>query len=143
MSTDKTFTGLTHLLNLRGREKDKLQTEVAAKQMLEERFEQNIHKLEALCSGAKVAGGGAIHAMNATGYKAAMKQLSHEQQQDLALHRKDMQLTQAALVEAARKREAIDKILAQKKTALAKARVHSEQKMSDELAAMVWSRGRH
>jgi flagellar export protein FliJ len=142
MSADKSLKGLTHLLTLREREKERLQTEVAAKHLLAERFEQNISKLETLSSNMKPHGGSVIHSVNAAIYKHTMKQLAYEQQQDLALHRKDMQVSQDALVEAAQKREAINKILVQKRYHLAKARSHAEQKRTDEMASQVWARGR-
>lgn len=142
MNADKLLKGLTHLLVLRERERDRLQTEVAAKFMLAERFEQNIRRLETLGSDLKPHAGNAIHSINAAIYKHSMKQLAHEQQQDLILHRKDMQVSQDALVEAARKREAINKILHQKKLRLEKARSHAEQKRTDEMASQLWARGR-
>jgi flagellar export protein FliJ len=132
------------LLTLRRRDGEKLETELAAKRRLQERYRRNIERLEQLnaASGASAAAGHPALAMNCAGYKSHLAGLKQTQQQDLRLAEADAEVSRGRL-EAARRRE---EQVRQLREALALDWWHqmqrAEQKRTDETAGQAWLRGR-
>ncbi|POZ63472.1 flagellar export protein FliJ, partial [Chromobacterium alticapitis] len=94
------------LLTLRRRDGEKLETELAAKRRLQERYRRNIERLEQLsaASGASASAGHPALALNCAGYKSHLNGLMQSQRQDLRLAEADAEISRGRL-EAARRRE--------------------------------------
>ncbi|OWY39971.1 flagellar export protein FliJ [Xenophilus sp. AP218F] len=143
MSADQ-IKRLGLLVQLRERDKDKLEAELAKKRRLQERYQRNIERLDALCA-ASGASGGAGHpalALNRAGYKGHLQQLLHGQRQDLKLAEADAAVCQRALLAADLRREQVALARAEAQEEWRRAEGRREQKLNDELAGQAWLRGR-
>lgn len=145
MSTDTTRS-LNTLVDLRGREVDRLAAAMAEKQAMRERFQGNLDRLERLTTGgsSQLLAGTRLPlalSMNQAGYKQAVLAMADTHRQDLALHEADMAVTQRALHLAAQKREVLGQVLDDRVARLRLARDRQDQKRLDEMATQVWARG--
>jgi len=147
MSANNTNRSLTTLVDLRGREVDRLAASMADKQAVRERFQSNLERLERLGSG----GSGQSQAgdrlplalsMNHAGYKQAVLAMADTHRHDLALHEADMAVTQRALHLASRQREVLGLVLDEQVMRLRQARDRRDQKRLDDLATQMWTRGK-
>jgi flagellar export protein FliJ len=136
------ISSLARLVDVREREVDRLQSELAAKEAVRVRFQGNLERMANLCtdSGASGALPAALRA-NCANFKQAVLQMAETHRQDLALHEADMAVTQRALKAAAVKQEVLGDVLARQQRLVVQARTRVERKREDELAAQVWIRG--
>jgi flagellar export protein FliJ len=142
MTRQHLVKSLGTLVDLRGREVDRLSAEMAEKAAVRARFHANLARMQGLCAGGVVQGGQPMAlAMNRAGYKQALLHMVAEHQQDLALHEADMAVTQRALTAAAQKREVLGQVLTQQREQVQMEHGKREQKHQDDLAAQVWWRG--
>ncbi|AKJ30366.1 flagellar export protein FliJ [Caldimonas brevitalea] len=133
---------LNRLIELREREVERLNVEVANKRAVGDRYRRSLERMTALCegSGASAALPPAL-SLNCGNYKQAMLGMVDLHRQDLALHEADMAVSQRALDAAARKQEVFQQLLARRQAQLLREHESREQKRQDELATQVWWRG--
>ncbi|MYM98960.1 flagellar export protein FliJ [Duganella vulcania] len=133
---------LTTLVALRNTEVERLQTELAEKESLRERYQKNLERLTGLYTNSGPSGN--LHpalAGNCGDYKQAVMQMADSHRLDLHMHEADMAVSQQALNAAWAKREVLGKVLSkQQKVVLAQQNVQ-ERKQQDELATQLWIRG--
>lgn len=138
----KSLHSLNRLIDLREREVDCLQADVAAKETLRRRYRGNIDRLEELCGGSGASGTLApVLALNCGAFKQAVLQLAASHRESLALHEADMAVMQGALAAASRRHESLGQVLARQREQNRLAEQLREQKGQDELAGQVWARG--
>lgn len=139
----KSLHSLNRLVDLRGREVDRLQAEMAAKEAVRRRFHGNLDRLAELCAGSGASGAlSPTLALNCGGYKQSVLELAASHRESLALHEADMAVTQRALLAASQRREVLGQVLEQHQERGRQAQQVREQKRQDELATQVWVRGR-
>lgn len=132
---------LGRLLDLRGREVDRLSAHLAQKEILRQRFQANLERLDDLAAGPSSAGVVPLAlSLNRAAYKQGVLQLIDQHRQDLALHEADMAVTQKALGAASRQREVMQRVSERAQQQLRTEQGRREQKRQDELAAQVWGR---
>lgn len=139
MSAAQTVNTLARLVQLRQREVDLRLAEIAEKQSVRERYQRNLAQLDALSRGAS-GSATPVAAVNSAQYKQAVLLLASTHRSDLAQHDMDMQATRQALIEASRKREALNQLLLRERQNLQRDQSAREQKRQDEMAAQVWNR---
>ena len=133
---------LTTLVALRNTEVERLQTEMAEKASLRERYQKNLDRLTGLYvnSGAS----GQLHpalAGNCGDYKQAVMVMADNHRVDLYLHEADMAVSQQALNAAWARREVLGKVLDKQHKVVQKEQHSKERKQHDELATQAWWRG--
>ncbi len=134
---------IRRLLDLRGREVDRLSADMAARRSVRERYRNNLRRLEHLCQtlGPSASLPPAL-SLNCAEYKQAVLELAHVHRDDLALHEADMAVAQTALTTAYQKHQALGSVVARRQACEQRERTSREQKRQDEIAAQVWLRGR-
>jgi flagellar export protein FliJ len=145
MSTPKKplIHSLSRLVDVREREVDRLQSELAAKEAVRVRYQGNLERMAALC--AESGPSGALPAalrVNCANFKQQVLQMADVHRQDLALHEADMAVSQRALAAAAVKNEVLGEVLARQRRQVQRAEACVERKREDDLASQVWIRGR-
>lgn len=141
MSNKAKLRGLDTLLTLRQRETDRLTSEISHQRTLQERFKNNIVRLENLYADSGYGGNfNPALSTNCGDYKQAVLQLANAQRQDLALHEKDMEITHHAFIKATRKREALSHVLAIQTNKMRREKNAIDQKRQDEIATQLWLR---
>jgi flagellar export protein FliJ len=133
---------LTTLVALRNTEVERLQTEMAEKANLRERYQKNLDRLTGLYTNSGASG--ALHmalAGNCGDYKQAVMQLADTHRLDLHMHEADMAVSQQALNAAWMKREVLGKVLDKQHQVVRKEQYVQERKQHDELATQAWFRG--
>ncbi|QEL55731.1 flagellar export protein FliJ [Chromobacterium paludis] len=132
------------LLTLRRRDGEKLETELAAKWRLQERYRRNIERLEQLsaASGATAAAGHPALALNCAGYKSHLSGLAQAQRQDLKLAEADAEISRGRLEAARRREEQVRQLRDEAVSGWRAERSRAEQKRTDEAAGQAWLRGR-
>ncbi|SFU64067.1 flagellar export protein FliJ [Pseudoduganella namucuonensis] len=133
---------LSTLVELRSTEVERLQTEMAAKKSLQERYQKNLDRLNGLCQASGASGKLPLAlASNCGDYKQAVMQMADSHRLDLSMHEADMAVSQRALNAAYVKREVLDNVLQKKQQAVVKEGNRLERKQHDELATQLWLRG--
>ncbi|OBU85159.1 flagellar export protein FliJ [Chromobacterium subtsugae] len=134
---------LNLLLQLRERDSRQLETELAGKRRLQERYRRNIARLEELnaASGASAAAGHPALALNCAGYKSHLAGLSQSQRQDLQLAEADAAVSQRQLLAARQRQEQAELLRDQSLLAWRDEQARTEQKRTDEAAGQAWLRG--
>ncbi|MBT2868237.1 flagellar export protein FliJ [Chromobacterium violaceum] len=132
------------LLRLRERDGERLETELAAKRRLQERYRRNIERLDQLsaASGPSAGAGHPALALNCAGYKRHLLDLRQSQQQDLQLAQADAEVSQSRLQDARRREEQVKLLREEKLLEWRTAQSRAEQKRTDEAAGQAWMRGR-
>jgi flagellar export protein FliJ len=143
----KQLAGFSTVVDLREREKERLQGELAAKHALAERYRKNVVRLEELCASAGPSGSlnGAqlsVMSQNRGDYKQAVMRMADDHRNELHLHEAAMRIAQQALTVAVHKHEALDQVLARRREGLQRSEARGEQKRQDELATQSWWRER-
>jgi flagellar export protein FliJ len=137
---------LNTLVDLREREVERLSTDMAAKQLVKDRYVLNLERMARLCETlGPVASQGLVNVaqtLNTAYFKAAVTQMADQHRQDLALHEADMAVTGQALKDAATRQEVLQQLLTRHQQTLQRERQVREQKQQDDLATQVWLRGR-
>ncbi|SEN13812.1 flagellar export protein FliJ [Duganella sp. CF517] len=133
---------LTTLVALRNTEVERLQTEMAEKQNLRERYQKNLDRLTGLYTNSGASGN--LHpalAGNCGNYKQAVMQMADSHRLDLHMHEADMAVSQQALNAAWAKREVLGKVLVTQQKVVLKQQDAKERKQHDDLATQAWLRG--
>jgi flagellar export protein FliJ len=133
---------LERLVDVREREVDRLQAQLAQKESQRARYHANLDRMASLCrdSGASGALAAAL-STNCADFKQAVLQMAATHRQDLQLHEADMAVTEHALKAAAARQDVLGDVLARQRRLVLAARARGERKREDELAAQVWQRG--
>jgi len=141
MSQQK-IRNLTTLVALRNTEVERLQTEMAEKTSMRDRYQKNLERLTSLYTNSGPSGN--LHpalAGNCGDYKQAVMAMADSHRLDLHMHEADMAVSQQALNAAWAKREVMGKVLSKEQKAVSQQQNVKERKQSDELATQLWLRG--
>lgn len=142
MSQQHTIRNLTTLVALRNTEVERLQSEMAEKTSVRERYQKNLERLTGLYTNSGASGNLPLAlAGNCGDYKQAVMRLADNHRLDLSMHEADMAVSQQALNAAWVKREVLDKVLTKQHKVLQKQQGVQERKQHDELASQLWFRG--
>lgn len=142
MTPPTKIRSLSTLVSLRTTEVERLQTEMAAKESLRERYQKNLDRLTGLYQNSGASGKLPLAlASNCGDYKQAVMQMVDSHKLDLTMHEADMAVSQRALNAAFVKREILGHVLHKEKKALASQEQAKERKQQDELATQLWLRG--
>jgi len=140
--SEHTIRNLTTLVALRDTELERLQTEMAEKASLRERYQKNLERLTSLYTSSGPSGNLPLAlASNCGDYKQAVMQMADNHRMDLSMHEADMAVAQQALNLARLKREALGKVLSKQQKAVLQQQSAQERKQHDELATQLWMRG--
>ncbi|KQV80737.1 flagellar export protein FliJ [Massilia sp. Root351] len=132
---------LSTLVDLRSSEVTRLQTEMAAKETVRERYQKNLERLTGLYQNSGASGKLPMAlASNCGDYKQAVMQMADSHRLDLSMHEADMAVSQRALTAAYVKREVLDQVLQKKQLAEVHQEQAKERKQHDELATQLWLR---
>jgi flagellar export protein FliJ len=141
MKKPAVIASLSTLIDLRGLAVDKLTAELARKATMRERYRSNIDRMVGLCAGNSSTSQASLSialSINGAHYKQAVLQMADTHRADLTLHEADMAVTQRALIDAARRREVLGQVLAQKQTLLDTAERRVDQRAQDDMGARQW-----
>jgi flagellar export protein FliJ len=142
MSDVHKIRSLSTLVNLRTNEVERLQTEMAAKESLRDRYQKNVDRLTGLYKASGASGKLPLAlASNCGDYKQAVMQMVDSHKLDLTMHEADMAVSQRALTAAFVKREVLGQVLQKQQKVLAGQEQAKERKRQDELATQLWLRG--
>src|SRR4051812_37693169 len=133
---------LTTLVSLRNTEVERLQTEVAEKASVRDRYQKNLERLTGLYTNSGASGN--LHpalAGNCGDYKQAVMQMADSHRLDLHMHEADMAVSQKALNAAWAKREVLGKVRVKQQAVVLKQQNAKDRKQHDELATQLWLRG--
>jgi flagellar export protein FliJ len=137
-----TIRSLSTLVDMRSNEVDKLQTEMAAKENVRERYRKTLDKLTSLYESSGPSGRLPMAlALNCGDYKQGVMAMAEHQRVNLHMHEADMAVSQRALTAAYVKREVLGQVLERHQDAAATAQRAQERKRHDELATQLWYRG--
>jgi flagellar export protein FliJ len=137
-----TIRNLTTLVALRNTEVERLQTEMAEKASLRERYQKNLDRLTGLYTNSGASGNLPLAlAGNCGDYKQAVMQMADNHRLDLNMHEADMAVSQQALNAAWAKREVLGKVLSKQQKVVLQQQHVKERKQHDELATQAWFRG--
>ncbi|KQZ32532.1 flagellar export protein FliJ [Duganella sp. Root1480D1] len=140
--TTTTIRSLSTLVDMRSNEVDKLQTEMAAKESVRERYQKTLDKLTNLYESSGPSGRLPMAlALNCGDYKQGVMAMADSQRLNLHMHEADMAVSQRALTAAYVKREVLGQVLERHQDAAATAQRAQERKRHDELATQLWYRG--
>ncbi|NLG76942.1 MAG: flagellar export protein FliJ [Xanthomonadaceae bacterium] len=151
MSASRRIQRLGQLVALRERDVERLGAEMAEKRATQQRYLNNLARLDELCLSSG-ASGMALDpgqpqkllspalSLNVGGYKQAVMNMAAAHRVDLSLHEAEMLNTQRLMTAAARRHEALDQALTRRRAILQRHRAVREQKRQDDLAAQVWLR---
>ncbi len=137
-----TIRNLSTLVELRSNEVEKLQSEMAAKESVRERYQKTLDKLTNLYESSGASGRLPMAlAINCGDYKQGVMAMADSQRMNLHLHEADMAVSQRALTAAYVKREVLGQVLERHQHAAVTAQHAQERKRHDELATQLWFRG--
>jgi flagellar export protein FliJ len=137
-----TIRNLTTLVSLKNTELERLQTEMAEKTTLRERYQKNLERLTGLYTNSGASGNLPLAlAGNCGDYKQAVMQMADNHRLDLHMHEADMAVSQQALNAAWVRREVLGKVLSKHQKVELKQQSEQERKRHDELATQLWVRG--
>ncbi|WP_051293542.1 flagellar export protein FliJ [Pseudoduganella violaceinigra] len=140
--TQHTIRSLSTLVDMRSNEVDKLQTEMAAKENVRERYKKTLDRLTDLYQSSGASGRLPMAlALNCGDYKQGVMALADHQRLNLHMHEADMAVSQRALTAAYVKREVLGQVLERHQHAAVTAQHSQERKRHDELATQLWYRG--
>jgi len=133
---------LDTLADLRERERDRLEADLATRRMTQQRFQTNLARLEQLAQGGSSTGGNLPLALslNNANYKQAVLQLADRHRQDLALHEAQMAQAQQALQGAALDHLVMGKVRERQQALVGRLQAGRDQKTQDEMANQAWLR---
>jgi len=141
-NTQHTIRSLSTLVDMRSNEVDKLQSEMAAKESVRDRYKKSLDKLTSLYESSGPSGRLPMAlALNCGDYKQGVMAMADSQRLNLHMHEADMAVSQRALTAAYVKREVLGQVLERHQDAAATAQRAQERKRHDELATQLWFRG--
>lgn len=133
---------LSTLVALRNTEVERLQTEMAEKASVRERYQKNLDRLTGLYTNSGASGNLPLAlAGNCGDYKQAVMQMAANHKLDLNMHEADMAVSQLALNAAWVRREVLGKVLSKQQKVVVQEKNVIERKQHDELATQLWYRG--
>ncbi|NRR31985.1 flagellar FliJ family protein [Oxalobacteraceae bacterium] len=133
---------LSTLVALRNTEVERLQTEMAEKASVRERYQKNLDRLTGLYTNSGASGNLPLAlAGNCGDYKQAVMQMAANHKLDLNMHEADMAVSQLALNAAWVRREVLGKVLSKQQKVVDQEKNVIERKQHDELATQLWYRG--
>src|SRR6202000_2496703 len=138
MSQQK-IRNLTTLVALRNTEVERLQTEMAEKTNVRDRYQKNLERLTSLYTNSGASGN--LHpalAGNCGDYKQAVMAMADSHRLDLHMHEADMAGSQQALNAAWAKREVLGKVLNKQQKLFVREQNVKERRQHDELATQLW-----
>ncbi|WP_077033549.1 flagellar FliJ family protein [Pelomonas sp. KK5] len=130
---------LDTLIELRGRDLEARQADLAGKQVVCARIEANIERLHALMDGVSTAQAPSL-AENTAAYKTSLLELAEGQRRELEQRRQHVEQAREAVLDAARRKQVLEQLLQQSRARAQFARQRQQQKQQDELATQMWSR---
>lgn len=140
--TTTTIRSLSTLVDMRSNEVERLQSEMAAKENVRERYKKTLDKLTDLYQSSGPSGRLPMAlAVNCGDYKQGVMAMADSQRLNLHMHEADMAVSQRALTAAYVKREVLGQVLERHQDAAATAQRAQERKRHDELATQLWYRG--
>ena len=140
--SEHTIRNLTTLVALRDTELERLESAMAEKASLRDRYQKNLERLTSLYTSPGPSGNLPLAlASNLGDYKQAVMQMADTHRMDLSMHEADMAVAQQALNLARLKREALGKVLTKQQKAVLQQQSALERKQHDELATQLWMRG--
>jgi len=140
--SEHTIRNLTTLVALRDTELERLESAMAEKASLRDRYQKNLERLTSLYTSSGPSGNLPLAlASNCGDYKQAVMQMAENHRMDLSMHEADMAVAQQALNLARLKREALGKVLTKQQKAVLQQQSALERKQHDELATQLWMRG--
>ncbi len=129
------------LIDLRTRDLEKCQAELAARRSLCTRVEKNIERLGQLMEGVSTdASVSTALAINTSAYKQSLLELLDAQRRELVLRQAEAAQAQVAVTDAARQHEVLSQLLQQTRARALLAQSRQAQKVQDDLATQVWMR---
>ena len=141
-NTQHTIRSLSTLVDMRSNEVDRLQSEMAAKESVRDRYQKTLDKLTDLYQSSGPSGRLPMAlAINCGDYKQGVMAMADSQRLNLHMHEADMAVSQRALTAAYVKREVLGQVLERHQDAAATAQRAQERKRHDELATQLWYRG--
>lgn len=142
MNNQHTIRNLSTLVELRNNEVEKLQSDLAAKENLRDRYQKTLDRLTHLYQDSGASGRLPMAlALNCGDYKQGVMALAENQRVNLHMHEADMAVSQRALNAAYVKREVLGQVLERHQHAAVTAQRSQERKQHDELATQLWFRG--
>ena len=142
MKNEHTIRNLSTLVSLRHNEVEKLQSELAAKENVRDRYQRTLDKLTSLYQSPGATGRLPMAlATNCGDYKQAVMAMADSHRLDLTMHEADMAVSQRALTAAFARREVLGQVLQKEQQALVREQRVKERKNHDELATQLWFRG--
>jgi flagellar export protein FliJ len=139
--SEQKIRNLTTLVSLRTTEVERLQSEMAEKTSLRDRYQKNLERLNQLCTASGASGNlPPALASNCGDYKQAVMRMADSHRLDLHMHEADMAVSQQALNAAWVKREVLDRVLDKQQRALLLQQNARERKQQDDLATQLWLR---
>ncbi|MBC7206487.1 MAG: hypothetical protein H5U27_08210 [Methyloversatilis sp.] len=141
MTTKTSVRTLARLVDVREREVDRLQADMAGKLALRQRYLGNIERLQSLCDGVPQTGSlQPLLSMNSAGYKQSVADMVAVHRQELAAHEVEIDLARRELALVSRRCEVLDQVLLRQRSMIAHGARVSEQKRQDDIAVQVWGR---
>ncbi|GAB2592584.1 flagellar FliJ family protein [Dyella jejuensis] len=141
MSMQRTVDSLARLVQLRAHDVDRLTGELANRQALRMRYQDNLERMEHLLDTTAAGDSGCpALASNSAHYKSSLCDLIAAHRQDLARHDATIEASRQALTQAALKHECLERALQGKRQVLERQRHRHEQKQQDQLAVQAWCR---
>lgn len=134
---------LARLAQLRQRDVDQRQAELANRQTLSARARRNVDQLDDLWRNSRPTGLTTPSLwLNSANYKQTVLQIATVHREDLARHEAATGLARQALLLATRRQGAVEQVLTQRVEAQAREQEVQEQKRQDEMASQVWHRSK-
>lgn len=132
---------LSRLADLREREVERRQTELAEQLADAERRRRNQERLDTLWRTSTTSGTlSPLASLNCANYKQNVMELAERHRGDLSRQEQAVDRARLALLAAARRQGAIDQVLAQRLQEHGRALRSAEQKRQDEIARQSWLR---
>lgn len=141
MNAKRLQRNLGQLIELRERELEQRQAELAAKEQLRDRYAATVRRLEQLNAQIGPTGAAlASLAANSADYKQAVLQWTDQQRQQLAQHDAELHAQRQAMLALARRQQAYGQLLLKAQQRVQGEARRAEQKSTDEIAGQVWLR---
>lgn len=141
MNGKKDSSSLARLVQLRQKELDQRQAELASRQAVRERYQRNVDQLENLWRNSTASGTLAPElSLNCANYKQTVLQLASVHRADLVRHEATVDSARQAVLQASRQHGAVEQMLERQRLVLQREENQREQKRQDEMASLVWHR---
>lgn len=141
MSESQGMHGLGQLLRIKDGELEKLGRDLAHKRAVQARYQAAIARTDGLVQAAAPQGRvNPALLINGANYKQVVLGMLAMQRQDLALHEADMAVSQARLLAATQRRDALGQLHDSQLAAQRQAGERRAQRQQDEMASQAWWR---